>query len=292
MKGYTMSYKIPKVVHSFKSFQGEGLRSCRPCVFIRFFGCTLPGCPGFGQKDPSDKSTWETQTYDINVSPKYGCDSPSSWYKPFEKFCKSYNSAEQMYNSEIGPYDYVQRKEVIITGGEPMIWQDFLVDFIKYCYSNGTKNFTIETNGMLSVTDDLLSLIESVPANFLFSVSPKLNCVAGVDESKSINIDCLKRYLELMATHHNIECQFKFVVNQDDRSINKVYEIRDAILEGRNGDYQFFKDLLTEHILLMPVGAIEHSEQLKQKVAQLCIDNGFVYCPRIHVDVWGAKTGV
>ena len=287
-----MSVCIPKIVEVFPSIQGEGIRSCRPVTFIRFFGCTLPGCPGFGQKDPCDKSTWKTPELRIDKAPEFGCDSPKSWYEPFKKFCKSYDSVDALYEDTIAKQPETCQKEIVITGGEPMLWQDFIIQFIQKCFLNGTKHFTIETNGMIAPKKELIDFIEDTPIDMLFSISPKLNCVAGVDESKSIQIPVLKQYLEDMKTHSNIECQFKFVVNEDERALNKIFEIRDRILEGRNGDYAYFKELLTEHILLMPVGAWSHSQELKQKTVQICIDNGFIYCPRIHVDVWGSMVGV
>lgn len=287
-----MGMKIPHVVSNFTSIQGEGKRSNRPCTFIRFFGCTLPGCPGFGQKDPADPSTWKKPVLSMEKAPEFGCDSPNSWYEPFKKYCKHYDNVEDLYNDTIGKNPIHLRKEIIITGGEPMIWQDFLIEFIKKCAQEGSEYFTIETNGMIGPKPEFIDYLENSTIKMLFSISPKLNCVAGVDESKSIQIDVLKEYLEILKTHFNIDCQFKYVVNEDPRALNKIFEIRDRILEGRNGDYEYFKELLTENTLLMPVGAWEHSQELKQKTAQICIENGFVYCPRIHVDVWGSRTGV
>lgn len=284
--------RIPKVVEHFQSIQGEGQRAGKTCVFIRFFGCTLPGCPGFGQKDPTKPETWEKPELRPDVAPKYGCDSPRSWYEPFSHFCKSYESIENLFNDTIMQYPIKQRQEIIITGGEPMLYQDFLVSFMDMCFANGTNNITIETNGMIGPNENMNNFLESTLCHVLFSVSPKLNCVAGVDESKSIQLPVLRQYLEYVKTFNSIDVQFKFVVNEDERAFNRVLQLRDEILDGRNGDYEYFKRLLTPRILLMPVGAENHSQEIKQKVAEICVKHGFSYCPRLHVDIWGSKVGV
>ena len=46
------------VCEDFYSISGESVLTGVPSVFVRFFGCNMPGCPGFGQPDPSDKSTY------------------------------------------------------------------------------------------------------------------------------------------------------------------------------------------------------------------------------------------
>lgn len=287
-----MAFKIPKVVEHFCSIQGEGQRAGKTCIFIRFFGCTLPGCPGFGQKDPTKPETWEKQELKPDIAPKYGCDSPRSWHKPFSHLCKSYESVEELFADTIMKYPANQRQEIIITGGEPMLYQEFLVPFMERCIENGTTNITIETNGMIGPNENMNNFLERTLCSILFSVSPKLNCVAGVDESKSIQLPVLRRYLEYVKNFTYIDVQFKFVVNEDERAFNRVLQLRDEILDGRNGDYDYFKSLLTPRILLMPVGAENHTQEMKQRVAQICVEHGFSYCPRLHVDIWGSKVGV
>ena len=50
----------------FYSFQGEAEMAGVPAVWLRFFGCNL-NCHGFGQKNPTDPSTYVLpyETFDI-----------------------------------------------------------------------------------------------------------------------------------------------------------------------------------------------------------------------------------
>ena len=50
----------------FHSIQGEGEYTGTPTAWIRFFLCNLQ-CSGFGQKDPTDPSTYELPFEDFDV---------------------------------------------------------------------------------------------------------------------------------------------------------------------------------------------------------------------------------
>ena len=50
----------------FHSIQGEGEYTGTPTAWIRFFLCNLQ-CNGFGQKDPTDPSTYELPFQDFDV---------------------------------------------------------------------------------------------------------------------------------------------------------------------------------------------------------------------------------
>src|SRR5690606_12927420 len=72
----------------FRSLQGEGEYTGRNTVWIRLFNCNL-NCHGFGQKDPTNPSTYELPYKDFDISSvnsleelpvwKKGCDSSYSW---------------------------------------------------------------------------------------------------------------------------------------------------------------------------------------------------------------------
>lgn len=49
----------------FHSVQGEGKYTGLPTAWLRFFLCKLQ-CNGFGQKDPTDESTYKLPYQDIN----------------------------------------------------------------------------------------------------------------------------------------------------------------------------------------------------------------------------------
>ena len=74
----------------FYSIQGEGHYTGVPTAWIRFFLCNLQ-CNGFGQKDPTDPSTYELPYEDFDPMSvnrvedlpvwKHGCDSSYTWAK-------------------------------------------------------------------------------------------------------------------------------------------------------------------------------------------------------------------
>ena len=50
----------------FYSIQGEGHYTGVPTAWLRFFMCNLQ-CNGFGQKDPTDESTYELPYKDFDA---------------------------------------------------------------------------------------------------------------------------------------------------------------------------------------------------------------------------------
>jgi len=283
-----------RICQNFVSLQGEGVRTGMPSLFIRSFGCNLGGCPGFGQKDPADKSTWVTPEYSLTKSPEYGCDSPNSWHKMFENLFPDYETGADLFNDLVKKYKPENFKEIVITGGEPMLHQKFWEQFfrsVSIAFDFEEFYVTFETNGTIKPDIGLDTFIKGNSTtyndiygrwNFLFSVSPKLNCVAGVSEKLSINYDTLKFYLDYHLL--NIaDYQFKFVYNGDDRAYNRITQIYE--------DLKKF-GLDKNKILLMPVGGAKVEQEIKEKTAETCIKEGFRYCERVHVDIWGSKMGV
>ena len=77
----------------FHSIQGEGHYTGVPTAWIRFFLCNLQ-CNGFGQKDPTDPSTYELPFENFDVSSvkrvedlpvwEKGCDSSYTWAKKYK----------------------------------------------------------------------------------------------------------------------------------------------------------------------------------------------------------------
>lgn len=274
---------MARICEFFTSIQGEGKRVGIPSLFIRSYGCNLC-CKGFGQPDPADESTWHEVKYCLGESPKYGCDSPISWHPMFKNLAKDYKP-EDLFDELCSKYSKAKLKEIVITGGEPLLHQKFWLDFFKMLYMYVPQVYiTFETNGIIAPTPEMEEFIKNSAPNwkFLFSVSPKLNCVAGVKESVSINYDTLNKYVSMAKIEKSIDLQLKFVFNGEERAFNKVKEI--------------YNNLTTkpepEDILLMPVGAWQTEQDLKIATADACMKEGFRYCTRTHVDIWGKKTGV
>lgn len=280
------------VCEDFYSLSGESVLTGIPTVFVRFFGCNMPGCPGFGQPDPSDKTTYHNiEITDINHSPKYGCDSPKSWCVKFKNYSIPYETGEDLYKYLRNKYTFEQLRNLSITGGEPLLHQKFIIEFLNCLYDecielNKDSTVAFETNGSIALTNDFIYDMfgeKLDKLHFLFNISPKLNCVAGVDENVSIKIDTLVKFLEYKEQGF-CDVKLKFVFNGDERAYKRVKEIQSQINEKI--------ELEPTDILLMPVGAFDIDNSIRQKTAEVCLENNFRYCERVHTIIWGSKTGV
>ena len=112
----------------FRSIQGEGVYTGVPTVWLRLFGCNLE-CNGFGQKDPTDPSTYilpykEIDLEDITLPEElpvfeYGCDSSYSWSKRFKKIQRT--GTPQEVAQELYQWMHDNKTHVAFTGGEPLM---------------------------------------------------------------------------------------------------------------------------------------------------------------------------
>ena len=156
---------------------------------------------------------------------------------------------------------------LIVTGGEPLMQQDAVKEFILFVREliNPNVFVEIETNGTIEPNEALKQQVD------LFNVSPKLSN-SGNDKSQTFNKKALKTFNEISSI-------FKFVVSNE-----KDYEEIMA-------DYSEIID--RDKVYLMPAG--ENQELLNQNkeyVAELCITEHFNYCTRLHIEIWNQKTGV
>jgi 7-carboxy-7-deazaguanine synthase len=74
--------------------------------------------------------------------------------------------------------------------------------------------------------------------------------------------------------------QLKFVIS----SVDDVREAREMV--GEIGAQR-------EKVFLMPEGTTrEVLSERAEWLVNVCKDFGYRYCPRLHIDIWGAKRGV
>ena len=287
----------------FRSIQGEGVYTGVPTVWLRLFGCNLE-CNGFGQKDPTDPSTYvlpyqEIDLTDISVPEqlpvfKYGCDSSYSWSRRFNKIQRKGTSKEVA--DELYQLMYDNRTHVAFTGGEPMMraGQKNIVKVIEHLKDNFTvdnhrgclTDVTFETNGTRPIIDELrLQIKNDIIAHnteYFFSVSPKIWSTSG--EKDRICPEIVKGYYD--AVHFfpfKSYGQLKFVCNG---SLTSWCEIENAVNQFRDAGVDW-------PIWIMPVGATEESqnEDRVAVIAEETMNRGWNVAARVHCYIWGNEIG-
>jgi len=163
-------------------------------------------------------------------------------------------------------------RHVVLTGGEPMIAPEIAA--LTRRLREAGRHITVETAGTVfaPVECDLMSL------------SPKLSNSTPTDleggrwaerhEKLRIQTGVLRRLME------DYEHQLKFVVADP----GDLDEVRALVRE---------LDADSGRVLLMPEGRTP--EILRERgawLAETCVQEGFRYCPRLHVELWGGRRGV
>lgn len=244
------------VAETFLSIQGEGSTMGVPSYFLRLAGCNLI-CGGEGtQKDGKlhNGATWR-------------CDTIEVWMKGKKK-------THQEVIDLMGPEfinDLKDGVHLVITGGEPLLQQDSIIDFINYLSStyDVTPFIEIETNGTIKPKKELVGITS------VFNVSPKLEN-SGMSKEKRLKVDVLQ-YFNKMRPNMSI---FKFVILTQ-RDWFEVQEIVDEL------------QLKWSKVWLMPAAETRNDlDQVIPFVAKIAVQNRVKFSNRIHIQVWDKKTGV
>ncbi|MCX6608920.1 MAG: 7-carboxy-7-deazaguanine synthase QueE [Acidobacteria bacterium] len=196
-----------------------------------------------------------------------GCNLRCSW-------CDTPYTSWNPEGDEIPLDDLIARvlaypaRHAVLTGGEPMI-QPQLVPLSQALRQAGW-HITIETAGT----------VDAPVACDLMSISPKLaNSTPTGDwairhEATRLNLPVLRTLMAKCAY------QFKFVV----AAPSDLTEIRSLVDD---------LSLDPSNVILMPEGT--SADLLRDRarwIAPLCLEHGFRFSPRLHVDLWGNQRGV
>lgn len=159
---------------------------------------------------------------------------------------------------------------VVITGGEPAIMPE-IGDLCAKLSSMG-RHITLETAG---------TVFKSLPID-LVSLSPKLSNstpqgpAAARHEALRLDIATLQAFIDSVP-----DIQIKFVI-QTPADLDEAKGLLGRLVRWRGED-----------IMLMPEGTTaEVLEKRSQWLIEACKREGFRFCPRLHVMVWGAQRGV
>jgi organic radical activating enzyme len=209
----------------FYSVQGEGRHIGRPSIFIRLAECNL-------------RCSF--------------CDTKYSWAK----------GKEISIGKVIKEIEDYGCKNIVITGGEPLLQQKEISELIQRLPDN--YRFEIETNG--TIWPDL-------PASIEYNVSPKMSNsdnFVGIREKPTV----------LNYFSSNNKAIFKFVVKEKS-DLEEVLE------------YVTKYNIEKEHVYLMPEGITPEDLREKQKwLVEICKNYQFNLTPRMHIEIWGNVKGV
>jgi 7-carboxy-7-deazaguanine synthase len=287
-----------KVSEVFYSLQGEGRFIGVPSVFLRTYGCNFT-CAGFGcapgakSEEADAVSKVVTQYSDFNSLPlvNTGCDSYASWHPAFKHLSPTQTTEELVERMlALTPNNqWVQNNgndvHLVITGGEPLLgWQRAYAELLSHPGMADLKNITFETNGTQELHADFRHFLldwtlnprlgKKGPGALTFSVSAKLSA-SGEKWEEAIRPDIVMSYADIGHTY------LKFVVETDEH-------IQDAVRATDEYRRAGFKGV----IYLMPQGGVvQPYDANKLRIADICVEQGWYYSPRLHVDLWGNGWG-
>lgn len=281
-----------KVSEIFYSAQGEGRFIGVPSIFFRTFGCNFK-CPGFGlppgekttEPDEIGKTVTLYKTFNDLPLAQTGCDSYASWHPAF-KHLSPYYTVEQAIDAMLAltpnhhwTQDNGNDVHLVITGGEPLLgWQQLYPTLLSNPRMKDLENLTFETNGTQHLHDDfrrfLLNDYRLGRDQITFSVSPKLSA-SGEKWSDAIRPDVVKEYQQRGFTY------LKFVVDK----ASDFEEVDQATNEYRKAGF-------SGPVFVMPVGGTDKAYFANTKhIADIAMEKGYRYSPRLHVDIWSNGWG-
>jgi len=287
-----------KVSEIFYSLQGEGRFVGVPSVFLRTYGCNFT-CAGFGCA-PGEKSTGADDVAEIvhmyntfNDLPlvETGCDSYASWHPAFKHLSPNLTTEELVDKMlTLTPNNQWMQNNgndvhLVITGGEPLLgWQRAYGELLSHPRMADLKNITFETNGTQELHKDFRHFLldwtlnsrlgKKGPSALTFSVSAKLSA-SGEKWDEAIRPDIVMSYADIGHTY------LKFVVETDEHIVDAI-RATDAY---RSAGFQ-------GPIYLMPQGGVvQPYDKNKLRIADICVQQGWNYSPRLHVDLWGNGWG-
>lgn len=224
----------------FSSVQGEGFYTGVPSTFFRTSYCNL-------------RCGWDNNL----------CDTPYTSWQPEQKEISVEDAFEQI--------QAFGNKHVVITGGEPFLWNEELKSL---CWRLHNHIVTIETNATIyyPVSADLISMSPKLSNSTPWKHDTKW---AKKHERDRINLEVIQEFVD------DYDHQFKFVIS-DGSELDEIVSLLDQL-----------KNVQPDNIMLMPEGiTAEEIRQKQEMVVGICQQMGWRYSDRLHVRLWGNQRGV
>ena len=226
------------VSEKFYSIQGEGQTMGIPAVFLRLAGCNIL-CKGVG----------------------WICDSIEVWKKGTKQEFNEVLTGELFERLRDGAH-------LVITGGEPMLHQKKLKEFLMWFKLNygWLPIIEVETNGTI------------LPDEYFFGVVNYWNCSPKLSTSGETKEKRLKE-IPLDRINKDPLSIFKFVISSEDDVLEILTDYAPVINMKK--------------VILMPAGdSQELLNEIRVTVMDLCVKMGLRYSDRLHIVGWNKKTGV
>ena len=290
---------------AFYSVQGEGRFVGVPSVFLRTFGCNFR-CMNFGldrgepmrdeKQKAGTKHNQEVQdlldknvhkdTKEFNDLPiiHTGCDTYASIYPEF----KHYNMLKEVddvveHLLSLTPngkwvQDNGQDIHLIMTGGEPLLgWQRLYIELFEHPKMGDLKNVTFETNTTQLLHGEFKDYLQNQDRfEITWSCSPKLS-VSGEPWKTAIKPEVAVDYADVGGSIMYL----KFVVAD-----------RTDIEEAGRAVEEYKAAGINCPVYLMPLGGRSEEYNLNvQEVANICMEKGWRFTPRLHISLFGNAWG-
>lgn len=193
------------------------------------------------------------------------CDTPYASWAPEGEFWEVDDLVKEVHGLGV--------VHVVVTGGEPMLFEP--VERLCSELENLGHSITIETAG---------TVFRKLRCH-LMSISPKLaNSAPGAEtgwrerhEATRTNLPVLH---QLVDGYHS---QLKFVVGSTSIQAD-VQEIKELLSK--------LPTICPQRVLLMPEGIDSESLRSSQNaVVEVCMREGWRYCPRLHIELFGNRRG-
>ncbi len=237
------------------TIQGEGKLNGVPSLFVRLAGCNL-------------HCSWQTDRGNVSA-----CDTAYAAYAVKNSYTLS---VEDIYKTIKENTENI--RHIVITGGEPFLQAEALQKLCEQLKKDD-YHLTIETNA---------TLFDAALASHtdLFSLSPKLQSSVPPPPFQEkhnrirVNPEVIQHFISF-ARRSGKDFQLKFVYAAE-KDIEEIHALLSQLQGWKNED-----------ILLMPLGGNADELRLNiHKTLTHCIRNGWRYCDRLHISLFGSKQGV
>jgi len=298
--------KTCEISEIFVSLEGEGPYTARPTAYIRFARCQFT-CAGFNNPTHEcDAKGYAPLGFDpaayksLNEIPLVtkGCDSQYAVNPTFAHMWEKLTIDEiaERLRAIIPHGQWVHPETGLpvilsLTGGEPTLhWKRFN-ELLNHPFISQCKHILVETNCAVPLTWELIGdanewLAKDETRRWTWSNSPKLSA-SGEPWDKAVRPEIAAKQLMVTGAEfkNQVDQYFKFVCGP-------VEEQFDEVAKAMETYYTVEQNSKKPNVYIMPE-ACQQSDQasIAQQVAKMCMDRGYLYCHRLHLELFGNGVG-